>query len=337
LLRICAESAQIGTENVKCHTLGLYSGRMNEADDVIRRLASRQYALVSAAQARYAGLSAWGIQRRIASGDLEWVHQPRVLGIVGTPDSWRRRVLAAVLAGGPGCAASHRTAAALYKFDGAKPGVVEITVPRNRRVSLPGVIVHRKGDLHDVDLTTTPDGIPLTTPARTLVDLGAVWDAERLEEAIDGATREGHTSISRLIWRVGILRRKGRDGISNVVAALTADPDGRVASVLERRFVRILQRHGLPKPVRQYEVKVGGELVARVDFAFVPLKVVIEVEGHGTHATRAQRRRDNRRRNRLEALGYHVHCFTYEEVCFEPNAVAVAVADAVAAAVEPAA
>src|SRR4051812_19581043 len=132
-----------------------------------REVARQQHGLVTRQQVHASGVTKRALERRLASGELEWVHQPRVLGIAGTPDGWRRRVLAAVLAGGPGSAASHRTAAALCKFDGAKPGVVEITVPRNRRLSLPGVIVHRKGDLHDVDLTTTPDGIPVTTPART--------------------------------------------------------------------------------------------------------------------------------------------------------------------------
>ena len=295
--------------------------------DVLRAIARRQHALVSWRQAREAGFSRKWLQRKIASGALEWALPGLVLRIAGAPTTWRSTVMAAVLAGGPGSAASHRTAAALWKLDGASPGIIEITVPRNRRLVIPGVVVHRKKDLQPVDVTATFDGIPVTTPARTLVDCGAVWPARQLQEALDFAVREGLCSLARVIWRVSQVRRRGRNGISTIVEVLLT-ADGRVRSVLERRFLRVMHRFDLPGGRRQYEVHDRGRLVAKIDFAFPELKVAIEVTGHGTHSTRAQRRRDNRRRNELELLGWRVFEFTYEQVCFEPAYVAATVRQA---------
>ena len=71
--------------------------------------------------------------------------------------------------------------------------------------------------------------------------------------------------------------------------------------------------------------------MAYLDFAFVALMLAIEVDGHGSHATRAERRRDNRRENELRLLGWTVLRFTYEQVCFEPEYVADVISRALAA------
>src|SRR5205807_1777024 len=107
---------------------------------------------------------------------------PGVYRLPGAPVTWKQKVMAAVLAAGPGAVASHKTAAALWGLAGFPPREVEVTLPHGKY--RPGC--HQSRSLERVDVTTI-DGIPVTRVARTLVDLaGAVSDA-RLEDAIDDA------------------------------------------------------------------------------------------------------------------------------------------------------
>lgn len=242
--------------------------------------------------------------------------------------------MTAVLAAGPGSAASHATAGALWRIDGCQPGPAHITTPRNRHVDLGGIRVFRKRDLSDVDVTRV-DGIPTTTPARTLIDLAALLGFDDLQEAVDSAIRDGLISKSRLWWRWGSLRRRGRNGIARmgqVLESIDGEPVPR--SVLERRFLRAVADLPLPKITRQHVIKrPDGRHVATVDFAAAPLKIAIEVTGHGTHSTRAERRADAVRRNELAAMGWTVIEFTYEQVCFESEYVRRTVLAAVIGAV----
>ena len=254
----------------------------------------------------------------MARGQLLHPH-PAVYVVAGSAPTWRQQLHVAAIAGGPGAAISHRAAAALWGFDGCKPGTVELSVPLSRRLRLPWAVIHRKRDLVEVDVELL-DGLPVTTPTRTLIDLPAVVPfADKVEEAIDGAIRDGLTSHSRLWWRWGELRKPGRNGSAIVGELLKKDIDQAVPqSVLERRFRRIVEPLGLGQWVSQYVIKrPDGSFVARVDFAQPALMLVVEVEGHGSHATRAQRRADAIRRNEIELLGHHVLVLTYEQVCFE--------------------
>src|SRR5207237_7435701 len=106
----------------------------------------------------------------------------------GSDSSCHQRLLAACLVGGEKCVASHRAAAELHRFDAVQRGVVEVTVPRGTRVRRINAIVHESLDLAAVDYTHVGP-IPVTTPARTLIDLGAVTRWEPVEEALDGAER----------------------------------------------------------------------------------------------------------------------------------------------------
>jgi hypothetical protein len=309
---------------------------MDRTDAAIAALAKQQHGVFTRAQALALGTTRHGLEHRLSRGTVELAHRG-VYRIAGAPETWRQQVSIACLAAGGGSAASHRTAGALWPFDGCRPGPVEITVPTSRNLALPGVIVHRKHDLVPVDVTLL-DGIPVTTPARTLVDLAAVLRHDALEEAVDSAVRDGLTSKSRLWWRWGELRRRGRDGIAlmgEVLEGIDGAPVPR--SVLERRFLRAIAGLGLPRVESQYVIKrPDGSHVATIDFALPPVKVGFEVDGHGSHATRKNRRRDSRQRNEIHSMGWTLYTFTYEQVCFEPEYIAATAADALLCAVRPA-
>jgi hypothetical protein len=139
------------------------------------------------AQLHDLGLDKHGIRRRLASGFLHPVHRG-VFSVGVTIVSLRGRYLAAVLACGTGAALSHRSAADLW---GLRPNAtrLEVTVPA-KRPGPPWVEVHRTRVLAPQDFTTR-DGIPVTSVARTLLDLGAVVRPPDLEVAVDRAERLG--------------------------------------------------------------------------------------------------------------------------------------------------
>jgi hypothetical protein len=153
----------------------------------IAGLASRQHGVICVAQLHDLGLDKHGIRRRLASGFLHPVHRG-VFSVGVTIVSLRGRYLAAVVACGTGAALSHRSAADLW---GLRPNAtrLEVTVPA-KRPGPPWVEVHRTRVLAPQDFTTR-DGIPVTSVARTLLDLGAVVRPPDLEVAVDRAERLG--------------------------------------------------------------------------------------------------------------------------------------------------
>jgi hypothetical protein len=285
---------------------------MDRTDAAIGALAQQQHGVFTVAQSSSLGMSDKTRRTRLSQGAYEHVHR-HVLRVAGAPRTWRQQVATAVLAAGAGAAASHMTAGALWGFDRCAVGEPQVTVPVGRHLELPGVRVFRKRDLSPVDVTVK-DGVATTTPARTLVDVAALMTFGDLQEVVDSAIRDGLISKSRLWWRWGELRQRGRNGIAlmgKVLEAIDGEPVPR--SVLERRFMRAVADIPLPPLRRQHVIKhAAGRHVATVDFAIPELKIAIEVTGHGTHSTRAQRRADAARRNELAAMGWTVIEFTYE-------------------------
>ena len=130
------------------------------------------------------------------------------------------------------------------------------------------------------------------------------------ENAIDSAIRLRLLSEQRLRTRALREHRRGVNGSRRVLDALV-DTGGE--SRLERWFLQLMREAGLPRPITQRVHRRDGITIARVDFEF-PGGLVVEVAGHGTHATRAQRARDAERHTELTLGGARVLTFTYEHV-----------------------
>lgn len=238
-----------------------------------------------------------------------------VFAVGAVPDSWHRQLMAGALQLGDQAYATGEASAALHGFDTFRPGKVEFLVParqRNRTVAVGRVRSTSAPILpDDVD---RKDGIPCTSPARTIFDLASVVSRKRLEHAIDSALRDGLVTEPELLEVLTRLRRSGRNGVTRLEEALGIAHGPVAHSVLERRFLRLAAQHGLPTP-RSQVVHLDAEqrFVARVDFQFEH-EVIAEVDGHRFHSTRAQRQRDNERRNALMRQGYCILVFTYEDV-----------------------
>jgi hypothetical protein len=176
-----------------------------------------------------------------------------------------------------------------------------------------GVVVHQSRAFESVDHTTVAS-IPVTTVARTLIDLGAVRPEYAVENATDSAERDRLVHRHEITLRFQALAARGRNGIATMRSVLDDREAVVPGSVLERRFLRLLAHANLPRPSVQHRVVLANGRVAYLDAAYVAVYLGFEIDGHRWHATRAQRAADNRRIDRLADLGWEIHRFTYEQV-----------------------
>lgn len=297
-------------------------------DERAARLAAVQHGVFSRAQVQRLGATRGIIHHRLRTGRWERLARD-VFRIAGAPSLWHQNLMAACLAWGEGAAISHRAAAALRRLAEFEPGLVELTVPRSRRRSEPGII-HRHPLLR-ADVTTVEE-IPVTTPARTLIDLASVAEREAVEEAMDDALRRGLVSIPLLRRRLDAIGRPGRPGVAMMRLLLDSrDPSEAVPeSVFERRLLRTLQRAGLPAPVLQHEIRIGGRLIAVIDFAYPDARLAIEADGYRWHSGRIRWDHDRARRNRLTLMGWRIIHITWTDLTRRPKTIINAVAQALA-------
>ena len=284
----------------------------------IAERAAPQLGLITTPDLRALGLSARQIDRVLSNGLVRRIGRG-VHAVAAAPPSPHQRLLAATLLAGDGAVASHLAAAWVWRFDGVRPDGIEISVSRGRNPrGVPGTI-HRVGDLLAVDVTHLGTQ-PITTRARTLLDIAALVPPATLEEAFDGARRRGQIYLPYLEWRLSELRRQGRAGVTAVDDLLRREHTSeRAESWLESAFLRVIRDAFLPPPRVQVVMQPsrGGPRV-RLDAFYDDQMLVAEVNGHGSHATRRQRQADAERRARLVASGLRVVDFTYEDVAERP-------------------
>ncbi|MBI4728877.1 MAG: type IV toxin-antitoxin system AbiEi family antitoxin domain-containing protein [Acidobacteria bacterium] len=282
------------------------------------RLAAAQFGVFAREQVARLGATRGVIDHRIRAGRWERLGRD-VFRLAGDPSSWRQPLMAACLAWGPGSVVSHRAAAALWRLAGFDPGPVELTLPLYRRRDGPGIIHHNL--LQAVDVTTV-ELIPVTTPARTLIDVASVSPREVVEEALDDALRRGIVSIPRLRWRLAELARRGRTGVAVMRDLIEVrDPTSVPQSVFETRLLRAMRRAGLPPPEAQHPIRSDGRLVGIVDFAFPDARLAIEADGYRWHSGRARWEGDRTRRNELTLLGWRVIHVTWADLSQRQEAV----------------
>jgi hypothetical protein len=296
------------------------------ADVATATIAARQHGLVTRTQLLRCGLSPDQIRRRGRAGALERL-APGVFRVRGAPVTWPATVLAAVLASGPTAVASHRTAAHLLGLEGCRrpTGAPEVTVVRPARGRRELAVVHQTTRRRPTEVIEV-EGIPCTRVERTLLDLAAVAPRGVVEAALDGALRDGRTGARRLRRLLEPGTTQGVPGAARLTELVGIG--GRPESWLERRTLALLRAAGLPTPELQQVRHDRSGFVARIDLSLAGGTVVVEVNGHRTHATRRQRQRDHERANRLALLGIVVLQFTYEDVVERPDHVVALIRDA---------
>jgi very-short-patch-repair endonuclease len=280
-------------------------------DAAIAELAIRQWGVVSVQQLHALGLTSAALTRRVQAGRLHRLY--RGVYAVGH-DRLRRegRFLAAVFAGGDGAVLSHLSAAVHWGLLQTDRAGVDVTAPRTR-TGAPGIRLHTSRSLGARD-TTTHDGMPITTLARTLLDLAATIPSSRLERALAQAERlriYDHRAIKDVIARTN--GHRGR----SILARATAREPRLTRSELEVRFLKLVRRAGLPEPLSNLELEVPDHGREDVDFYWPAHRLVVETDGWETHGTRSAFQSDRRKDAALTAAGYSVMRFTYDDVTLE--------------------
>jgi hypothetical protein len=268
----------------------------------IADLAERQHGVVAVRQLRALGAGRGAIDHWVKTGRLHvWY---RGVYAVGHRALKREgRWMAAVLAVGPDAALSHRSAGALSGVRPSARRAIEVTVGRKVRGPA-GVEVHHAR--LEPDEVTTIDGIPVTTAARTLVDLAAVLPPDQLRNAVKQA------QILRLPYP-DLERYRGRRGIQN----LPRQDLPPTRSELEDRFQAFLDAHGLPPAL------VNSALNEKEpDIRWPQAKLIVELDGFDTHGTREAFETDRARDRALLVTGWRTIRVTWRQLHAQPRALA---------------
>jgi very-short-patch-repair endonuclease len=301
------------------HVLGVSGG----GDLAVAGVAAAQEGVVHRSQLLGAGLSREAVRHRVRAGRL-FVQLPGVYGVGQPALQPLGAEVAALLYVGEDCVLSHRSAVAVRGLV-AGSRLVEVTVIGRHVRERPGLRVHRTGrlDVRDVQLYR---GLPVTAPARALIDFASCSTDVELERVLAEFRVQGLVTDRNL--EAAMERCPGRAGVG-CLKALMADEVGAAITKSggERRLLRLIGASNLPRPESNVWV-LGYE----VDLVWRAAKLVVEVDGGRFHGHQRSFERDRRRDQVLVAAGYRVMRITGRQLKREPLAVLARIAQALGAA-----
>jgi very-short-patch-repair endonuclease len=296
--------------------------RRADAEEVIMKLAARQYGVVTRAQLIRAGVSAETVAYRVRAGRLRKLH--RGVYLVGPLSAPNTRVMAAVLACGEGAAVSGRNAAAIWQMlppPARDSDPVEVIAAGSRPLSRAGIRVRLTRSLLPEEVTVR-DGIPMTSPARTLFDVAVVVSDRELERAV------AETFALQLARRSQILalldHHAGRRGERRLRELLREDSQIALCrSEAEERFLKLIRKADLGRA--EANARIAGY---EVDFLWRAERLVVEIDGRAYHTANRKFEADRRRDAALVAAGLRVIRVTWNQIMNEPEALIVLLAQA---------
>jgi hypothetical protein len=282
----------------------------------VEALARRQHGVVGREQLLALGMGRRAIARRLEQRRLHEVH--RGVYLLGPRRISRKgRWMGAVLACGEGALLSHRSAARLWALLPPAGEWVDVTRP-DRRIKRDGIVSHR-GFVAE-DEREMVDGIPVTSPFRTIFDLAAVLDRRGLERAWHEAQVRGLTD--RVSLPVLLERYPGRRGTRNLRALLESkEPIGITRNDFEEAFLALIDAYGLPRPRMNADLALRGRFF-EIDALWEAQKVALELDSRSVHAMPKRFESDRQRDRILLAEGWRTMRVTWRQLQEEPEAIA---------------
>ena len=272
-----------------------------EVEEMLRRLGAAQHGVLSRAQLIREGVPERATDALVRAGRLVPVLRG-VYQVGPLPQSFGPEA-AAVLAAGAGTRLSHRSGARLHGLVGhgyraedphpsretkAADPIVEVTVPRKRRRRIEGIRIHRVRDLRD-DEVTVLDGLRVTTPARTLLDLAEDMSEREVEQAYATALRR--RLVTAEMMHAMVARHPDHRGAPLWRRLLgNAEEPAFTRSEAEEQLLDMARAGGLPRP--ETNVRLLGH---EVDFLWRSARLVVEVDGYAYHGSRHSFALDRRR------------------------------------------
>jgi very-short-patch-repair endonuclease len=219
--------------------------------------------------------------------------------------------MVAVLAcGGIGVAAlSHSSASALLEIGAERRSSIEVTRLSSTSIQVAGVKVYRRAGLRDGSLVVH-DGIPVTSPVQTLIDLASRHEQAMVERLVNEADRLRLVRTDDL--RAALDDHAGERGVARLREILDRRTFRYTRSELERAFLPLVRAAGLPLP--RTSVFVDGH---EVDFHFPTLGLVIETDGLTYHRTPSQQAKDRERDQDHAAAGTTQLRFTHAQIHYD--------------------
>lgn len=278
-----------------------------DVERILGEVGAAQHGVISRTQLQAHGIADSTTDRMVKSGRLLVMHRG-IYQIGPVPIPYATEA-AAVLACGADTRLSHLTAGRLHHImeparDYTCP---EVTVPRRKRPKLEGVKIHRVRDLLP-DEVTTVDGIPVTTPARTLLDLAEILPAREVEQAFAKALRMKLVTMAEM--RAMVERHPKHRGAAPLRQIMDAESEPAFTrSEAENILLEIVRSARLPAPTLNVRV-----LHYEVDFLWAASRVIAEVDGYAYHGGARSFVNDRQRDAELTAAGYRVLRFTWADL-----------------------
>jgi len=288
-------------------------------DRALAAIAARQHCIITNHDVASLGGKRGLIQNRLKAGRWELVY-PGVYRLAGVPWTYEARVFAALCYAGSGAAASHFCAARLQGI-GFSRALPELSVPRGRGHRPAGVRVHTSTDLDRCGIVLR-DGIAVTDPARTLLDIARYLRPTTFRRAVEDSRRAGLVSWDDLVVCLATHARKGRHGVRLLRETITAGAarDEITDTNSELIALAVLRENGFDPAVHHIvRDPADGRLVAEMDFAFVPGRVNIEINGTA-HLDPVVIEKDEARDHELRTrFGWTVRRIWWEIPVYEPR------------------
>ncbi len=283
------------------------AAKRSAVDDAIEAVAGRQQHLLTSAQLCACGLSPRGVRDRVAAGRLHRIH-PGVHCIHPPPFRREQRLLAAVLACGPGTSLSDLSAAFHLGIADVAPTPVHVCNAGGTGRTLRRLVVHRRA-VASRDLLIVR-GIPCTSAARIALDCAATLKADDLEALLLAA--DARRILNRRRLGELLQERRGQPGTAVLRRLITDDPV-ETRSLNERRMLMICRRFGVSEPLVNHRIDVG-ERHFYADFCWPHLRLVVEVDSWRWHGGRRAGESDADRDQLLSLAGWRVVRFTRDQV-----------------------
>lgn len=291
------------------------------ADKAILKMALQQDGVLTFDQAEaVAGQSRRAVRRRIESGEYIRVHRD-VVSLAGWSVGARTPLWIATLAI-PDAVVARWSASELLGLPIRRPDddCARVVIPKSRTNRIPGVRVHETRLLRPSD-STMIEGLCVTTPARTLVDLASETREQRYFDNVDRCVAHRHLEISDLAATYQSLTRQGRPGRLLIEGYLSSRLESAPvsSSELEYLFDEIIRSSGLSKPVPQFRPPWydGGRGI--VDRAWPAARLIVELDGRSFHDTMRAKRDDLRRDRMAVRNGWSCVRYGYLEVTRGPR------------------
>jgi hypothetical protein len=291
-----------------------------ERPEVLALLA-RQHWVVGLRQLDALGVSRSAVDRAVRAGALARVHR-NVVRLGAVELDLAGRALAVQLAVGRGAFVSGTTAGALHGLRGMPHDLVEVTVHEQQRSVLPGdhriVVTSWIDEARDVQ--AREDGIRVASPLRMLFGLARRFNQHRFERAAEDVWHRGLVTPDEAGDYLAAIRRSGKTGVLRMEHWLerTSFRQRPAQSGLEVAFVEMIERVGLPTPVRQHPLTLpSGELI-HLDLAWPDVRLAVEPGHSWWHGGDLRQRADQARDRACAVLGWHVH--RYDEAAARDRA-----------------